>query len=544
MTKNARRMSPLVHAILSAAMIAALSRPAIAASEPIARTEGGLVRGVAEDGIDAYRGIPFAAAPVGELRWRAPQPARRWSGTRNAQHFAASCIQQPPRELREDAVSGFSEDCLYLNVWKPAGTPQKLPVMVWIYGGGFNQGSTAIPLYGGEELARHGVVVVSLSYRVGPLGFLAHPALSAESPRHVSGNYGLLDQIAGLKWVVRNISAFGGDPRRVTIFGESAGGISVSMLAASPLAKGLFTGAISESGGSFGPTRTPPQPGENVQTLANAERDGAQFAARLGAHTAADLRRLSAQALQAAAQGHGLFWPTLDGWVLPGDQYVLYQQGRYNETPILIGTNSDEGALFGAPPSRAAYVAAVRERYGPFADRLLALYPATDAAWRQSSMDLTRDAAFGWHNWAWARLQARSGRGKVFLYYFAHVPPRAPQSPWRDASGAVHSEEMVYVFQHLNQAALPWTAADRALSDALATYWTNFAKRGDPNGPGEPLWPPFTENGEATMWFTDSPHAGTVANRAKLEALDAYFAWRRTPAGAEWPAEHGAGPSP
>jgi len=519
---------------------ATISVAAAAAPGPLARTEAGLVRGMSEGALRVYRGIPFAAPPVGELRWRPPELAPTWSGVRSADRFAPSCMQQPPAELRAAAgTPALSEDCLYLNVWTPAKSAHTaLPVMVWIYGGGFNQGSTAIPLYSGEQLAKHGVVVVSIAYRVGPFGFLAHPALSADSERHVSGNYGLLDQIAGLKWVRRNIAAFGGDAHRVTIFGESAGGISVSMLAASPLAKGLFEGAISESGGSFGPTRTSPEPGENVQTLAEAEVDGAAFAAKLGAHTAADLRRLSAQAVQSAAAGHGLFWPVLDGWVIPGDQYELYRAGRYNDTPILIGTNSDEGALFGAPKTREAYIAAVHARYGPFAARLLDLYPPTVAGWRQSSMDLTRDAAFGWHTWVWAHLQAMTGKSKVFVYYFAHRPPRSAQSPWKDASGAVHSEEMVYVFQHLNQRALPWAAEDRRLSAAMATYWTNFAKRDDPNGPGELTWPAFTDTGQAAMWFTDAPHAGTVANLRKLEALDAYFAWRRTPVGAKWPSEH------
>jgi para-nitrobenzyl esterase len=536
MKKYLRRTLLLSLPVVCAGALTALCAAALAAASPIARTDAGLVRGTPEGGLSIYRGIPFAAPPVGKLRWRPPEPAPKWSGVRAADHFAASCMQQPPAELREAGAQALSEDCLYLNVWTPARSGHdSLPVMVWIYGGGFNQGSTAIPLYSGEQLARHGVVVVSMAYRVGPFGFLAHPALSADSPHHVSGNFGLLDQIAGLRWVRRNIAAFGGDPHRVTIFGESAGGISVSILAASPLAKGLFDGAISESGGSFGPTRTPPEPGENLQTLADAERDGAAFAAKLGAGTASDLRQLPAQAVQSAAAGHGLFWPTLDGWVIPGDQYELYQAGRYNDTPILIGTNSDEGALFGAPKRREAYVAAVHARYGPFAERLLELYPASKTGWRQSSMDLTRDAAFGWHNWVWARLQAMTGTAKVFLYYFAHIPPRAAQSPWKNATGAVHSEEMVYVFQHLNQRALPWTAEDRAMSDAMATYWTNFAKRGDPNGPGVPAWPAFGGNRPAVMRFTDAPRAGALPNAKKLEALDAYFAWRRTPAGAKWP---------
>ena len=502
----------------------------------LVRTEGGRLLGVAQDGLRVFLGIPFAAPPLGALRWRPPAPAPRWSGVRRADHFADSCMQ----ESRADPAFGtpaltVSEDCLYLNVWTPArSASDHLPVMVWIYGGGFNQGSTAIPLYSGEQLAAHGVVVVSIAYRVGPLGFLAHAALTAESSHHSSGNYGLLDQIAALQWIQRNIAKFGGDPHKVTIFGESAGGIAVSMLAASPLARGLFSGAISESGGSFGPTRDPPLPGENMLTLAEAERDGAAFAQKLGAQTAAELRRLPAQTVQQAAAGHGLFWPVVDGWVILGDQYRLYQEGRFNDTPILIGTNSDEGALFGAPTSRQAYIDAVHQRYGPYAQRLLAVYPATETAWRQSSMDLTRDAAFGWPTWAWARLQSRGGHSKVFCYYFEHVPPRPASSRWREATGAVHSEEMVYVFGHLNQQALPWTSADRTLSDEMTTYWTNFAKHGDPNSAGIPEWPAFAGADPQVMRLTDPPHAGSVPNLAGLEVLDAYFAWRRTPAGAAW----------
>ena len=411
--------------------------------------QNGWVQGTAEDGLTVYKGIPFAAPPVGVLRWRPPQPASNWPGVLHADHFGPTCMQHLEAWM---GPLHDSEDCLYVNVWTPAEAPHaNLPVMVWIYGGGFTSGSTAIPLYSGEELAKHGVVVVSIAYRVGPMGFLALPALSAESPDHVSGNYGILDQIAGLRWVRQNISAFGGNPHHVTIFGESAGGISVSILAASPLAHGLFEGAISESGGSFGPTRTPPAPGENVQTLANAEQEGVAFEKRLGVKSLAQLRKLPASVVQNATPGPGEFWPVEDGHVIAGDPYSLYKNKQYNDTPILIGTNSDEGALFGTPPSVDAYVRGVRARFGPFADRILAMYPATADAWRQSSMNLMRDCAFAWPTWTWARLQAKTGGDRVYVYYFDHIPPRAASLPWKKAIGAVHSEEMVYVFDHRNQ---------------------------------------------------------------------------------------------
>jgi len=523
-----------------AAALASTHLVTAAAGDPVAQIASGWVQGTSEGELRIFRGIPFAAAPVGALRWRAPQPVAKWHGVRPADRFAASCMQDPTAEapLGTPPLT-VSEDCLYLNVWTHAQASQAaLPVMVWIYGGGFNQGSAALPLYSGERLARHGVVVVSIAYRVGALGFLAHPALSAESEHHVSGNYGLLDQIAGLRWVERNIRAFGGDPRRVTIFGESAGGISVSMLAASPLARGLFSRAISESGGSFGPARSPPEPGENMLTLSDAEHEGATFAEQLQAHTAVELRALSADAIQRAASRRRLFWPVLDRWVIVGDQYTLYQQGHYTDTPILIGTNSDEGALFPDPQNPQAYSAAVKRRYGPYADQLLKLYPSTGTDWRQSSRDLTRDAAFGWHTWVWARLQAAHSKSKVFCYYFEHRPPRPPRSRWKEAPGAVHSEEMIYVFQHLSQSPLSWSDADRTLSDEMAAYWTNFARRGDPNEPGVPHWPQFTTSRQEVMHFSDAAHAGTVANLEKLQALDAYFAWRRTPAGAEWVKSH------
>lgn len=518
-----------------ATLSAALPGIAAAAAAAPVRTQSGWIQGSAEHGLAVYRGIPFAAPPIGRLRWRAPQPPLAWSGVRKADQFAPSCMQERP--WWTGGNTQVSEDCLYLNIWTPAKSPDAaLPVMVWIYGGGFSSGSASMPIFNGEHLARHGVLVVSIAYRVGPMGFLALPALSAESGHRVSGNYGLLDQLAALRWVRSNIAAFGGNPHRVTIFGESAGAISVSILAASPLGHGLFQGAISESGGSFGPTRTPPAPGENIQTLRNAEREGLAFEKRLGVSSLAQLRRLPAAAIQRASSSSGPigFWPVLDGWVIAGDQFNLYRAGHYNDEPVLMGTNSDEGALFGTPPTRRAYVSAVRRRFGPFAARILQQYPATATQWRQSSMDLMRDAGFAWQTWVWARLQARTGKSKVYLYYFDHIPPRPADSPWRNATGAVHSEEIAYVFQYQNSSpSLQWSPVDRRLSSDMATYWTDFAKDGDPNGPDVPGWPAFTNSKPLVMHFNDAPHVGSVPNLVKLQTLDAYFAWRRTPQGTE-----------
>jgi para-nitrobenzyl esterase len=510
--------------------IAALAfSPMLQAQAPApVRTHSGPVQGATESGIGVYLGIPFAAPPIGDLRWRAPQPVAPWKDVLQADKFAPACMQTP----LNSPVLGFepipvSEDCLYLNVWTPAKTPHDhLAVMVWIYGGGFTTGATSLPIYSGENLAKKGVVVVSVSYRVGALGFLAHSELTAEQGGH-SGNYGLLDQIAGLEWVKRNIDAFGGDPHRVTIFGESAGGISVSMLAASPLAKGLFHGVISESGGSFAPARLSNEGGENVPPLSIAEHNGAAFLSKLGASSIADARKLPADAIvKASGTGLGGAWPDFDGYVLLGDQYDLYKDGRYNDTPVLIGTNSDEGALFVPNVTAAAFTATVRAGYGDYADKILAAYPAgSDTEALHSARDLFRDSAFGWHTWAWAVLQSKAGKGKVYVYYFSHRPPY-PDTPNFKSWGAAHFSEVAYVFGNFTKA-MPAADADKALSDEISSYWVNFAKGGDPNGSGLPSWPVFTAANQQVMNLDDPSKAIVQPNTDKLQALDGYYAWRR-----------------
>jgi para-nitrobenzyl esterase len=514
--------------------IAAVPWMSLAAKTTVT-VEQGQLQGTKEEGLTVYRGIPFATPPVGDLRWRAPQPAAKWEGVRPADKFAPQCVQS----IKAPAMS---EDCLYLNVWTPAkSASDRIPVLVWIFGGGFSVGATSVPTYSGEQLAQKRVVFVSISYRLGSLGFLAHPGLSAESPQHVSGNYGLLDMIAALQWINKNIAAFGGDPNKVTIFGESAGGIAVSQLCASPLAKGLFEGAMSESGGSFGPPRSAGQPGENMRPLADAERSGVEFARTLGAATVADLRMVPAEKVLAATRG--LAWPVIDGWVIPSDEYTLYDAKRFNDVPVLIGYNSDEGASFSHDRTPRDYMEGVRRRYGPFADSLLKAYPTGETSVPKTARDLSRDAAFGWHTWIWARLQSNLGKSKVFYYYFDQHPEYPADSP-QAGHGSPHGMEVEYVFKHVTggPSGKP-SATDLTISDAMATYWTNFAKYGDPNGEGMPKWPAFSDQHPELMYFAGTPHTGPVPNEEGLKALDAYFAWRRSPEGVRASAVEDAKPA-
>ncbi|MEP7314793.1 MAG: carboxylesterase family protein, partial [Pseudomonadota bacterium] len=514
-----------------------------ASAAPVKVAQGQL-EGTEEQDVRVFRGIPFAAPPVNALRWHEPQPAQRWSGVRKADQFGPACAQG---QVTADGKLGanISEDCLYLNVWSPAKSARdKLPVLVWIYGGGFAGGRTSEALFDGAALAHKGVVYVSLAYRVGVMGYFAHPALSAENRKlhgvAASGNYGQLDLIAGLKWVKQNIAAFGGDPDKVTIWGESAGAIAVSMLAVAPQAKGLFQGAISDSGGSFGPTRTPTAPGENVPPLAIAEQAGVTLAAKLNANTLEALRAKPTGEVMTQARGiGGIGWPVQDGWVIPDDQHVLYEKGAYHDTPILVGINSDEGASFSRTTDAAQFQADTRVRFGPRADSILAAYPAdAKGSIKQAARDVMRDASFGWHTWVWAKLQNARGGSPAFVYYMDQRPPYPADSRNADVAGVPHGQELPYVFQKLELTPLPWTDSDRRISDAMATYWTNFAKTGNPDGAGLPHWPAFTSKDPQRMVFKGTPQAQRYDNLAQLEAMDAYFAWRRTAEGKRF-GEHG-----
>ncbi len=491
------------------------ARPA-AAQIGVVSVTGGRVEGVTAGGVTSFKGIPFAAPPVGNLRWRTPQPVKPWSGIKKADHFGPSCMQDPKILKLFDTPPAMSEDCLYLNAWTPARSArERLPVMVWIYGGGFFAGSTSQPLYDGTQLAGKGVVLVSVAYRLGALGFLADPELNAESPYHVSGNYAFLDVIAALKWVQANIRKFGGDPSRVTIFGQSAGGSTVGWLAASPLAKGLFQRAISESGGGEDKLSA-------FDSLPMAQAIGERFLAKLGARDIAAARALSAEALVKAQAGVGRFLPVPDGYVLPGDAYDLFRANRFNDTPLLLGSNADEGRVLvpsGITPAR--FEAQIRTQFGSYADAILALYPhETNVEAEQAARDVLTDS-LGLDAWTWALLYSEKDTDKVHLYYFDRAA--SPDLPL----GPVHASELGYVFDNANGSIglhFPLGPQDSALSSLMQGYWVNFAKTGDPNGPGLPQWPAFGPSSQRVMYLDTHPRAGPVPNLRQLKVLDAYFA--------------------
>lgn len=506
-----------------AVLVLTLAPPAKA--RPV-RTDRGLVEGVRADGLTIYKGLPYAAPPTGELRWRPPRPAASWTGVRRAVAFAPACMQDGV-SMPGETPSAVSEDCLYLNVWTPdhrAG--ERLAVMVFIHGGGWTNGATSLPLYWGDRLARRGVVVVSVAYRLGPLGFLAHPELSRESAGQGSGDYGLMDQIAALKWVQRNIPAFGGDPERVTLFGQSAGAMSISLLMASPAAQGLFHGAIGESGGIFEPLQLAPS-----YRLAAAEKDGEAYAASLGCHSIVDLRRMPAEALLRGRAG-SVSHPVVGTAVLPRSPYEAYMAGRQNEAALLVGSNAQEARSLAdvTAVTTANFDTDLAKAFGPLPASLPAAYPhATDGAAREARLDLERDLRFGWDMWAWARLQAWAGRSKVFYYRFDESPPFPQDSP-RGGWGASHFAELWYVFDHEDQEPWRWTMADRQLSQSMATYWTNFAKAGDPNGPGVPLWPAYDLQTRRVLQLADPIRVDGVVDEKSLRVFDkTYDKIRGTP---------------
>jgi para-nitrobenzyl esterase len=421
--------------------------------------------------------------------------------------------------MKGETPPTVSEDCLYLNIWTPAKSSQeRLPVIVWIYGGGYINGSASMPLYWGDRLAHKGVIVVTIAYRLGPLGFLAHPELTRESPHHSSGNYGLMDQIAALEWIQRNIAAFGGDPKTVTIAGQSSGAISASLLMASPRAKGLFQRAIGESGGLFEPVQLAPK-----YLLANAEHDGEKYAASLGATSLQELRRLPAARLTGNADG--IVHPVIDPCLLPASPYEAFTSGQQNDVPLLIGSNAEEArSLTDVSHVKAAtFDSDLEHSFGQLPPALIAAYPhTTDEEARQARLDLERDLRFGWDMWAWARVQARTGQNPVFYYSFRQQPP-FPAGSVYEGWGASHFAELWYVFDHLDQEAWSWTKADRRLVEEVSSYWVNFANSGDPNGSGLPAWPVFSNADNKVLYIGDPVTVGAVPNIDSLKILDAVY---------------------
>jgi para-nitrobenzyl esterase len=524
--------------LLTIAILFASALTASAQTADRVKTANGVIEGTGKQssGVRVFKSIPFAQPPVGDLRWKEPQPVKSWQSVRQATQFGPRCMQAPIFGDMGFRSNGMSEDCLYLNVWTPANSgKERLPVMVYFYGGGFVAGDGSEPRYDGESMAAKGIVAVTVNYRLGVFGFMAHPELTKESPHHASGNYGLLDQNAALRWVQQNITAFGGDPKKVTIAGESAGSISVSAQMASPLSKDLIAGAIGESGSIMG--TLPPVP------LSQAEQAGTKFAAEMGATSLAALRALGAQQiLEAAAKGGfasiGRFPITLDGYFFPEAPSAIFAAGRQAHVPLLVGWNSEEmtwlALLRGREPTPENYQQAVREQLGKRADEALNLYPAsTREEVIEAATDLAGDRFIGYSTWKWSDIQTKTGGKPVYRYFYARPRPPmslefagatpglaggvarsqnagAPQTA--PARGAVHSAEIEYALGNLaTNRVYAWTPDDYKVSRVMQEYFANFIKKGNPNGPGLPTWPAAESGKPAQVMRLD------VDSRADIE---------------------------
>ena len=503
---------------------------------PVAIDSGRLAGKVLDSGVRAWFGVPFAAPPVRELRWRAPAPVKPWAGVFNADRFAPEC----PQGLRAHNINHYfgeeatSEDCLYLNIWAPPQKAEKLPVMVWIYGGGFSGGSASMANYAGESLARKGVVYVSLAYRLGALGFMAHPALSAEQGH--SGDYGLMDQVAALQWIQRNIARFGGDPGNVTIMGQSAGAMSVSDLQASPMGKGLFHRAVGMSGSQLAPSGF-----GSVGDRAQGEASGLALQKALGVGSLAEMRDLpSDRILQAARQLPGqAFAPIVDGHVLPDQPAALFAKGQQNDVPILIGFTHDEVfSAIGRPRTLADYQAEAARSYGDQAQAFLKLYPAkTEAQVRAVATEAGRDSSVGLAQWSWARGQG-SGKAPAYVFLFSRVHPYAPGITFADhdpaSVGAYHTGDVPYWLQtqdalNIFRQTRVWTPYDRQLAEQMSNALVTFARTGDPSGGGL-AWPRYEPRGEKLVEFGDSVAVRAWPNRDRLGFFAAHPAQSGAPA--------------
>ena len=491
---------------------------------PRVTVANGILEGKVESGIRTFKGVPYAAPPVGNLRWREPQPMTNWTGVRKADAFGPRAVQLPLFGDMNFRSNGISEDCLYLNIWTPSKTGnEKLPVLVYFYGGGLMAGDASEPRYDGESMSRRGIVSVTVNYRLTVFGFFSHPELTKESPHHASGNQGLLDEAAALQWVQQNIAAFGGDPKRVTIAGESAGSFSVSAQMASPLSKKLFNGAIGESGSLLGFTP--------LVSLSNGEKTGVQFTESLGAKSLAELRAMPARkVLQATASaGFDRFPITVDGYFFPKQPIAVYEAGEQAQVPLLVGWNSEEssyqGLLGDEAPTVENYTKAVQKKAGNGAAALLAAYPAaTDADVIETATKLASDYFIGYSTWQWSDVQARTSKKPVYRYLYAHPRPQMrsemgnakaglaggimkdttgiKETP--PATGAVHSAEIEYALGNLaTNNVYDWQPADAEVSNIMQAFFVNFITTGNPNGLGVPAWQPVERNKPASLMRID-----------------------------------------
>jgi para-nitrobenzyl esterase len=498
-------------------MIASKVSAQLNTSTPQVKTVNGILEGVNESGVISFKGVPFAAPPVGDYRWREPQPVKNWTGVRKADKFGPRAMQLPVFGDMNFRSDGMSEDCLYLNVWTPAKTGNEhLPVLVYFYGGGFIAGDGSEPRYDGESMARRGIVAITVNYRLGVFGFFAHPELTKESPHHASGNYGLLDQAAALLWVEKNIAAFGGDPKKITIAGESAGSFSVSAQMASPLSKNILAGAIGESGSLLNSNPT--------ASLQQAENSGSDFAKSIQKSSLAELRAMPAEELLKATSnaGYGRFPVCVDGYFFPKSSTEIFQAGQQAHVPLLVGWNSEEMnyhiVMGNDKPTVDNFTKAVQKLYGEQADQILQVYkPSSDEDVEQVATDLASARFIGFSTWKWSYLHSKTGGKPVYRYKYARPRPqmrsemgnataglaggvikdsnaaKAPQMP--PAKGAVHSAEIEYAMGNLpTNRVYDWQPEDYKISEIMQTFFANFIKTGNPNGLGVPNWPAIENN--------------------------------------------------
>ncbi|MEP7279229.1 MAG: carboxylesterase family protein [Bacteroidota bacterium] len=509
---------------------------------PRVQTLNGLLEGINESGIHSFKGVPFAQPPIGNLRWKEPQPLHNWEGVRKATVFGPRAMQLPLFGDMNFRSNGMSEDCLYLNIWTPSQTGKEaLPVLVYFYGGGFIAGDGSEPRYDGENLARYGIITITVNYRLGVFGFFTHPELTQESPHHASGNYGLLDQSAALQWVEKNIAAFGGDPKRITIGGESAGSYSVSALMASPLSRNIIAGAIGESGSLLGPRGT--------ISLAEGEQNGKKFAENIGANTLPLLRAMPAEDLleTTGKRGNGRFPVTVDGYFFPTEPVNIYAAGTQALVPLLVGWNSMEGnaeSITGKQPTKTNFTMAVENLYGAAAPGILKVYqPANDGEVVQIATDLASDRFIGFGTWKWSDMHSNTGKHPVYRYLYARPRPvmraemgnatarlaggitRNKDSVVKKtppAAGAVHSAEIEYALGNLRtNRVYDWQPEDYMVSAIMQRFFVHFIKTGNPNGLGVPVWSAVVPGSPAPVMHIDvNTRAEIEKNRPRYLFLD------------------------